>query len=108
VRLDAAFRGRCRIESTLDGRVAVKDEVPAWCSRRAGRTTRRPPGSTRVVVTLHAQNGGTRVVLCHFDLAAHDQAGHDQRDHHGKGWELYLGRLGCTIQGDDPGPDPGT
>jgi hypothetical protein len=42
-------------------------------------------------------------VLRHYDLPAHDQ-----RDHHGKGWELYLGRLGCTIQGDDPGPAPGT
>jgi uncharacterized protein YndB with AHSA1/START domain len=67
-----------------------------------------PPGSTRVVVTLRAENGGTRVVLRHYDLPARDQAGHDQRDHHGKGWELYLRRLGCTIQGDDPGPDPNT
>jgi len=65
-----------------------------------------PPGSTRVVVTLHAENGGTRVVLRHYGLPARDQAGHDQRDHHGKGWELYLGRLGCTIQGNYPGPDP--
>ena len=47
-------------------------------------------------------------MLRHYDLPARDQAGHDQRDHHGKGWELYLRRLGCTIQGDDPGPDPNT
>jgi uncharacterized protein YndB with AHSA1/START domain len=62
-----------------------------------------PPGSTRVVVTLHAENDGTRVVLRHYD-----EAGHEQRDHHSKGWELYLGRLGCAIQGGDPGPDPNT
>ena len=66
------------------------------------------PGNTRVVVTLHAGNGGTRIMLRHYDLPARDQAGHDQRDHHSKGWELYLGRHGCAIQGDDPGPDPST
>lgn len=48
------------------------------------------PGSTRVVVTLHEEDGGTRVVLRHHGLP--DDA---QRDHHRKGWELYLGRLGA-------------
>lgn len=60
-----------------------------------------PPGTTRVVVTLHAENGGTRVVLRHHDLP-----GQEQRGHHRKGWELYLGRLGQRIRGGDPGPDP--
>jgi uncharacterized protein YndB with AHSA1/START domain len=60
-----------------------------------------PPGTTRVVVTLHAEDGGTRVVLRHHDLT--DQ---EQRDHHRKGWELYLGRLDLRIRGADPGPDP--
>ena len=60
-----------------------------------------PPGATRVVITLHAENGGTRVVLRHHDLP--DQ---DQRGHHRNGWELYLGRLSLRIRGIDPGPDP--
>ena len=60
-----------------------------------------PPGSTRVVVTLSPENGGTRVVLRHYDLP---DAG--QREHHRKGWEFYLGRLGMRIRGEDPGPDP--
>jgi hypothetical protein len=52
---------------------------------------------------LHAENGGTRVVLRHHDLP--DQ---EQRDHHRKGWEFYLGRLDLRIRGIDPGPDPNT
>ena len=60
-----------------------------------------PHGTTRVVVTLHPENGGTRVVLRHHDLP-----GQEQRSHHRKGWELYLGRLGQRIRGGDPGPDP--
>jgi len=62
-----------------------------------------PPGTTRVVITLHAEQDGTRVVLRHHDLP---DAG--QRDHHGKGWEVYLSRLGLLIRGGDPGPDPNT
>jgi uncharacterized protein YndB with AHSA1/START domain len=62
-----------------------------------------PPGATRVVVTLAAENGGTRVTLRHYDLP--DGA---QRDHHRKGWDLYLGRLSVRLRGDDPGPDPNT
>jgi uncharacterized protein YndB with AHSA1/START domain len=60
-----------------------------------------PPGSTRVVVTLHAEHGGTLVVLRHHDLPDHEQ-----RDHHRNGWELYLARLDLRIRGGDPGPDP--
>jgi uncharacterized protein YndB with AHSA1/START domain len=59
------------------------------------------PGSTRVVVTLEAEDGGTRVVLRHYDLPDHEQ-----RDNHRQGWEMYLGRLGVVMLGGDPGPDP--
>jgi uncharacterized protein YndB with AHSA1/START domain len=60
-----------------------------------------PPGSTRVVVTLVAEDGGTRVVLRHHDLPDDEQ-----RSHHRLGWEMYLGRLGVSVLGGDPGPDP--
>ena len=60
-----------------------------------------PPGTTRVVVTLHAEQDGTRVVLRHHDLPDGDQ-----RDHHRKGWEAYLGRLELRATGRDPGPEP--
>jgi uncharacterized protein YndB with AHSA1/START domain len=60
-----------------------------------------PPGTTRVVVTLEAEDGGTRVVLRHHDLP-----NDEQRDHHRKGWELYLARLDVHATGGDPGPDP--
>jgi len=59
------------------------------------------PGSTRVVVTLVEEDGGTRVVLHHYDLPDDGQ-----REHHGKGWELYLARLVVRATGGDPGPDP--
>jgi uncharacterized protein YndB with AHSA1/START domain len=62
-----------------------------------------PPGTTRVVVTLHAEQDGTRVVLRHHDLPDDGQ-----RDHHRKGWELYLSRLQLRGRGGDPGPDPNT
>jgi uncharacterized protein YndB with AHSA1/START domain len=60
-----------------------------------------PPGATRVVVTLHPENAGTRLVLRHYDLPDEEQ-----REHHRKGWDLYLSRLNLRIQGGDPGPDP--
>ena len=59
------------------------------------------PGTTRVVVTLEEEDGGTRVVLRHHDLPDDDQ-----RDRHRKGWEMYLDRLGARMLGRDPGPDP--
>jgi uncharacterized protein YndB with AHSA1/START domain len=59
------------------------------------------PGSTRVVVTLEEEDGGTRVVLRHHDLPDDGQ-----RDHHRKGWEAYLERLSVRVKGGDPGPDP--
>ena len=62
-----------------------------------------PPGTTRVVVTLHPEDGGTRVVLRHHGLPDDGQ-----REHHREGWVFYLGRLGARIKGADPGPDPNT
>lgn len=62
-----------------------------------------PPGTTRVVITLQAEAGGTRVVLRHYGLP-----GDDQREHHRKGWLVYLGRLDQRVRGGDPGPDPNT
>lgn len=59
------------------------------------------PGSTRVVVTLVAEDGGTRVVLRHYDLPDDEQRGH-----HLKGWEMYLERLDVLMSGGEPGPDP--
>jgi uncharacterized protein YndB with AHSA1/START domain len=60
-----------------------------------------PPGSTRVVVTLEAEDGGTRVVLRHHDLPDDEQ-----RSHHRMGWQMYLDRLGVGVLGGNPGPDP--
>ena len=62
-----------------------------------------PPGATRVVITLHPEDGGTRVVLRHHGLPDDKQA-----EHHERGWEFYLGRLQVRVQGGDPGPDPNT
>jgi uncharacterized protein YndB with AHSA1/START domain len=59
------------------------------------------PGSTRVVVTLAEEDGGTRVVLRHYDLPDDEQ-----RAHHRGGWDAYLDRLAVRASGGDPGPDP--
>lgn len=59
------------------------------------------PGTTRVVVTLEPVDGGTLVVLRHHDLPDDEQ-----REHHGKGWTMYLDRLAIRATGGDPGPDP--
>jgi uncharacterized protein YndB with AHSA1/START domain len=60
-----------------------------------------PPGSSRVVVTLTPEAGGTRVVLRHLDLPDEEQ-----RQQHTMGWQLYLGRLVTRLAGGDPGSDP--
>lgn len=59
------------------------------------------PGSTRVVVSLQEEDGGTRVLLRHYGLPSGEQ-----RAHHTTGWEMYLGRLEQRLDGRDPGPDP--
>jgi uncharacterized protein YndB with AHSA1/START domain len=59
------------------------------------------PGSTRVVVTLTPEDGGTRVVLRHHGLPSEEL-----RQHHRTGWETYLSRLAVRAVGGEPGPDP--
>jgi len=60
-----------------------------------------PPGSTRVEVTLDADDGGTRLTLRHHDLATSEL-----RDAHQVAWQAYLRRLAIRAAGGDPGPDP--
>jgi uncharacterized protein YndB with AHSA1/START domain len=60
-----------------------------------------PPGSTRVVVTLDDEDGGTRLTLHHDELATSDLV-----QAHQVAWETYLGRLRIRAAGGDPGPDP--
>jgi uncharacterized protein YndB with AHSA1/START domain len=60
-----------------------------------------PPGSTRVVVNLDAEDGGTRLTLRHHDLPSDEL-----REAHRVAWQAYLPRLAARAAGDDPGPDP--
>jgi uncharacterized protein YndB with AHSA1/START domain len=60
-----------------------------------------PAGSTRVMVTLDAEEGGTRLTLRHDDLP-----NAELRDGHRIAWETYLPRLASRAAGGDPGPDP--
>jgi len=60
-----------------------------------------PAGSTRVTVTLHDENGGTRLTLRHENLPSEElRAAHDVA------WNTYLPRLAVAAAGGDPGPDP--
>lgn len=104
--LEAVPGGRYRVRMR-DGVEAAGEFVEVEPPRRLvftwGWTGGHPvgPGSTRVVVTFEAEDGGTRVVLRHHDLP--DET---QRAQHGMGWDLYLGRLGLVVLGQDPGRDP--
>jgi uncharacterized protein YndB with AHSA1/START domain len=60
-----------------------------------------PAGSTRVVVALGADGGGTHLVLRHYDLPTGEL-----REAHRVAWESYLSRLVIRASGGDPGPDP--
>jgi uncharacterized protein YndB with AHSA1/START domain len=60
-----------------------------------------PAGSTRVTVTLDAEDGGTRLTLRHDRLP-----NAELRDAHQVAWETYLPRLVIRVAGGDPGPDP--
>jgi uncharacterized protein YndB with AHSA1/START domain len=60
-----------------------------------------PAGSTRVTVTLHDENGGTRLTLRHDDLPSEEL-----RAAHEVAWNTYLPRLAVAAAGGDPGPDP--
>jgi uncharacterized protein YndB with AHSA1/START domain len=57
-----------------------------------------PPGSTRVEITLHAERGGTRLMLRHF--------GPPPEGLEKAGWGQYLERLAAVASGrtlpDDP------
>ncbi len=59
------------------------------------------PGSTRVVVTLQEEEGGTRLTLRHHDLPTGEL-----RDAHRVAWQTYVQRLAIRAAGGDPGPDP--
>ncbi|HUS62653.1 MAG TPA: SRPBCC family protein [Acidimicrobiales bacterium] len=57
------------------------------------------PGSTTVEISLQPEGDKTLVRLVHRGLP--DDAISD----HTKGWDHYLGRLGVSALGGDPGPD---
>jgi uncharacterized protein YndB with AHSA1/START domain len=57
-------------------------------------------GSTRVEVTLEADDDGTLVVLLHHGLAEAPRTAHQE------GWAHYLARLAPAAAGDPPGRDP--
>jgi uncharacterized protein YndB with AHSA1/START domain len=60
-----------------------------------------PPGSTRVTVTLEAEDGGSRLTLRHEDLP-----NPELREGHQIAWDTYLPRLANRLAGGDPGADP--
>lgn len=60
-----------------------------------------PQGSSTVEVVLDEVDGVTTVTLTHRGLPTAEE-----RDNHGDGWRMYLGRLGVAATGGDPGPDP--
>jgi uncharacterized protein YndB with AHSA1/START domain len=60
-----------------------------------------PPGSTRVVVLLDSEEGGSRLTLRHEDLPSPEL-----REGHLAAWNTYLPRLAIRAAGGDPGPDP--
>jgi len=59
-----------------------------------------PPGSTRIVVGLTAQSGGTLLQLEHSGLSPKEAT------KHAVGWPHFLGRLVLLARGRDPGMDP--
>ena len=59
-----------------------------------------PPGSTRVLITLHPENGGTLLSLEHSGLVSEEAA------KHAIGWPHFLSRLITLASGGNPGRDP--
>ncbi len=55
-----------------------------------------PPGSTKVVIDLIEEEGGTLVVLTHRDLPE------DEVPSHREGWSLHLPRLAKALDQDEP------
>lgn len=76
-------------------------EVAGLVKRGAVDGNAMPAGSTRVTVTLNAEDGRTRLTLRHENLPTVEL-----RDGHRLGWETYLHRLAIRTAGGDPGPDP--
>ena len=62
------------------------------------------PGSTRVVVTFHEEDGGTRIVLRHYDLPDRRTARPPPRP----AGTSTSQRLAIRGAGGDPGADPNT
>jgi hypothetical protein len=60
-----------------------------------------PPGSSTVEISLHPEDGKTRVRLVHRDLPD------DLVGQHTSGWDYYLTRLSVAGVGADAGPDTG-
>ncbi len=60
-----------------------------------------PAGSTRVMVTLEDEDGGTRLTLRHENLP-----NPELREGHRVAWSTYLPRLAIRAAGGDPGADP--
>jgi RimJ/RimL family protein N-acetyltransferase/uncharacterized protein YndB with AHSA1/START domain len=59
-----------------------------------------PPGATRLMVTLTAHAGRTRVTLEHSGLAP------VEAKKHAIGWPHFIERLAIAARGEEPGPDP--
>jgi uncharacterized protein YndB with AHSA1/START domain len=80
------------------------DEAASRTKREGGEpgASVMPAGSTRVTVTLLAdENGGTRLTLRHEDLPSESL-----REGHDIAWNTYLPRLVVRVAGGDPGADP--
>ena len=58
------------------------------------------PGSTRLVIELHAMAEGTVLELTHSGLPMPEKA------KHAIGWPHFLDRLATAAAGGDAGPDP--
>jgi uncharacterized protein YndB with AHSA1/START domain len=59
-----------------------------------------PPGSTRLIIELHAVGEGTVLELTHSGLSIKEKA------KHAIGWPHFLDRLAIAASGGDAGPDP--
>ena len=60
-----------------------------------------PPGSSTIEISLHPEDGKTRVRLLHRDLPE------EQVGEHTHGWAHYLSRLATAAAGGDAGADAG-
>jgi uncharacterized protein YndB with AHSA1/START domain len=98
--------GECRVEmndrDTFSGKVVElkRPEKVVYTFGWEAKDNPIRPGSTTVEITLKPDGGGTLVTLVHTGLPA------VAVEEHGKGWQLYLGRLATAAGGGDPGADP--